>query len=129
MIYYKVCYFTPKHIYSYNFRPTLDHTKFGLSLEYKIGEWTYPIIPNSRLYCFKFIDDAYHFRNLNNTDNFVYKCEVKNPARLIKYIGSVADPEKAVKFWKSKKNKEHCIWENIPQGTYTASAIKLIERV
>lgn len=46
---------------------------FGLDLEYKPGEWTLPVLPNSRLFIFEHLSDAESFRHAWDGEQ-IYEC-------------------------------------------------------
>lgn len=94
-------------------------------VQYKIGEWTYPVISNTRLFLFRFLSDAEHFKN-GDYNWLIYSCHAKNVAKVNK-LSYISDIEY---FWKLKK-KHRKLYNYIlaPNGTYSCSAIKLIEKI
>lgn len=104
-----------------------------LSLEYKVNEWTYPIIKNSKLFVFEGLSDLQEFYincycNKEPGRYAVFRCECKNPKpqELIyysKHIPSIAA------FWKFKHSIDGFDVLTAPTGSYGADAIKLIEEI
>lgn len=101
-------------------------------VKYELNEFTYPKINNTRLFVFKTKKDAINFiheefRSLCYIK--LFKCEVLKP-RKVRYLSNVKNIEA---FWetkaKKKSLKEICKWAYVPRGTYSASAVKLLEEV
>lgn len=98
---------------------------------YKINEFVFPVVQNTRLFCFKNIEDAdsffYSFSLREKIE--IYQCEVKSPAK----VKMIAMPCDIKRFWEIKKKRKkiprfyRCIY--MPRNTYSCSAIKLLKRV
>lgn len=104
MKYYKV---VTKDLLSYidtQYALSMQNEKF--IIQYKIGEFVKPKIPNSQLFVFNSLEEAqqWHMRGLR-----LFECEVKNPRKA--KICPVWLPME--EFWKLIKNKKktvrHCM--------------------
>lgn len=95
---------------------------------YKLNSWVKPKVEGTRLFFFKTLEEADNFCHYAE-DKVIFKCEAKNVAK-IKYIGYV---DSIVKFWqfklKKKKRNLGIFNKSAPLGSYSASEIKLLERV
>jgi hypothetical protein len=123
-IYYKVCATYdnyPNKYFSFNLSPSYE----DLCLEYKLNVWTFPIIKNSRLYCFDNIGEARDFMRYNMGYSYIFSCNVKNP-RSTKWIGDPLNPFRLRSYLETKS--KHLKY-NAPRGTISASAIKILEKI
>lgn len=65
-----------------------DHLRyFGMSVEYKVGEFAYPALEHTKLMVFSDIEEAKEFAH----DYFsnLYECEIVNPQKKAPFIASV----------------------------------------
>ena len=126
-IYYKVCYVEDEKFYSAMVRYSPFKT------EYKLEEWTKPIVESSFLFVFKDIVSAYLFWTCNcfPRGKFrMFECNIRGPKKLLKICRFSPFDEtqygKINDFWKQKDfPKEECV-EPIEKTIY-ANAIKLID--
>lgn len=88
-------------------------------IQYTIGQWTYPQIPNSRLFVFESLDDAKSFRGYGER---IFMCETRN----VKPQNSIIESGKEFKeFWTNKPLI--CSRKGFaPQGSYSSEAVKLL---
>ena len=89
-------------------------------VNYKIGEWAYPIIENSKLFVFDNLDRAERYCRMQFTTKEVvdgviqiFSCEVLNPTKIHK-------------FWEKGETIYDC---PLLLGAVLCDAVKLIERV
>lgn len=98
--------------------------------EYKIGEFCYPTIANTKLFAFTDLNEAIQFNSTFHTlETLIFRCEILNPDYET-YPVSIFNIKK---YWKSsnrKSFKPHPLLEidNIT-SCVAGDAIKLIERV
>jgi hypothetical protein len=92
------------------------------SLEYKIGEWTHPLIENSKLFAFDTLDNALSFLDRCDIDSIIFECEVKNPARHDGEIPAFPSIDLSQEFWKHPKKK----YGSRIFGTVLCDAIKIV---
>lgn len=129
MIGYKVvCKHASGQLISFNYPYSSRYSREGQSIIYRINEFTYPKIKASKLFLFKtqihaerFIGE---FKFLHSPVR-IFRCEALD-ARPKKYMLSHCRLDLLERFW---ENNYRFSRERVPIGTYTASAIKLLERV
>ena len=106
-------------------------------VEYKIGEWAYPLIPFSRLFVFS---DYFHARKFagmygKNRGIKIFECEAKEPEEIKCISASFVEYEK---FWEKMgecsatdflNETRHLICTSSLAGTRVCSAAKLIKEV
>lgn len=126
MYFYKVVYGLENKYYSYlaNYsRPLIDLSSKYV-LEYKVGEWTYPKIKNSKLFMFASYQAAETYKG---EFTHVFLCEAKNPtwAALMLLFTKVSDA--SVEKWWAGNEGAYC--NKVPEHTKYADAIKILEEV
>lgn len=99
-------------------------------VEYKVGEWVYPNIVNSKLFVFDtianvnfFLEDKKYHRDIS-----IYSCEVKDP--VIGQIITSCEDYNIYFFWGSSHPNPFmgpCF--SAPCGTILCSAVKLLEKI
>lgn len=108
-------------------------------VEYKVGEWVYPKIPNSRLIVF---DDLKYIRRYILTESLIFKvsldietkyrliegykifeCKVEDPIRIDRL--SFGNYSWMAKFWENGQQS----MINAPIGTIGAKSVKLLEEI
>lgn len=94
------------------------------AIQYKVGEWVAPIIPNSKLFVFGSFEMAVNFHGVGNNAFRIFECEVGNPI-VQKYIWWYSDEHQYEKFWQG------CFEHNIPAptGSFGADKVKLVKEV
>ncbi len=93
-------------------------------LEYKIGEWTVPIIPNSKIFIFNSLHDA---QNYNESNFPIFEVYAEGIHPLQYRVSTVFNVGDVTLFW-SKPIREYAYFET-PKGTIGADRVKLIKRV
>jgi len=101
-------------------------------VNYKIGEWAYPIIENSKLFVFDNLDRAERYCRMQFTTKEVvdggiqiFSCEVLNPTtqgRMCEFVGGWA----IHRFWETGETMYDC---PLLLDAVLCDAVKLIERV
>lgn len=117
-IYYKV-------VYKHNLRSA--RAPYNCAIEYKIGKFVKPTLPNSKLFVFNSLQKAKRFCS-SLCDECIYKCEVKNPS-IPKYMCRTI--EHIQEFWIQRKNHKKIskIAGTILSGTIFCDEVKLLEKV
>jgi len=96
---------------------------------YLIDEWVEPNVKDSRLFFFKKLDDASSFSG-QEWDRDIFECEAID-VKKVKMLGNLSFLEEFWAYRKSKKKipSRYRYDHNIPEGTYSASRIKLIRQI
>jgi hypothetical protein len=102
---------------------------------YKIGEVTFPTIPNSKLFAFTNLESARLFKNgfwPNAGYMVIVKCKAKNLTKIMANVPEI-NYSTMIQFWKAKKNhkrtKKFITSEKFPKGTVLCDSITPIEVV
>lgn len=91
-------------------------------IDYEIGEWIKPPIPNSQLFVF---DSLLHAKQFNVHLNIVvFECAVVNPQQIL-YICPHSEAGMMEKYWSGALAHERFA----PTGTYGCDSLKLIKEV
>lgn len=102
----------------------------GITVEYKVGEWTFPTIPNSGIFVFLDKGKAIQYARSNGTNNRVWECEAPKAFKIFKIADYDAMPAMKA-YWGRNINRRNykyaCI--NAPPGCYVVPKIKLIKEV
>lgn len=98
-----------------------DEPKF--QVEYKIGEFVYPIFPGSKLCIFETLKQANAFAE--DYRSVVFKVEVINPTDIVFLSGSTSEMED---LWnRIKKDRKFVdLLMRPPEGTLQCDAVKLV---
>lgn len=128
MEYFKVVSVSGDKLTSYNISgcPEKDDqlVKDGIIIEYEIGQWTYPKINGSNLFCVSDLNDAKEFRTRNDK---IFRCEVKNPSEYGYWTGLTTDLERLTEAMSGNRGKmspNYFVSSNI-----FCDAIKLLEEI
>jgi hypothetical protein len=91
-----------------------------LAVQYKVGEFVTPKLPNSKLMVFKYLKHAIAFKQ---EDELIFRCEVINPkkGKSVCWAGYFLSVKE---FWELNLNKKVA-----PTGTYFVDAVKLMSEV
>jgi len=141
--YYKICYtaYCQHRFFSYA-KDRLEDIDLNLPVEYKINEWIYPNVPETKLMVFDTLQHANKWIDQDDVDvlrryNKIFECEVKKPVKksIFRQLkGWLSNKEikrsinKCMKLKKNKKSYLH-LCDKPPQGTVFVSAVKLIKEV
>lgn len=88
---------------------------------YKIGEWTFPVLQESKLFVFTDLAKALRFCDVElGVDGEIYECEVFDISEA-EWCGPPNEPEM---YWIGKRN-----YQLVPDYTIFASAVKLTKKV
>jgi len=98
----------------------------GFSIKYKIGEFVYPTLKNSKLFVFDNLESAKDFA-YKDWDK-IFECEVVNPSKakyMATFVSCIED------FWAAKNRKESVkgYADKAVSGTIFCDAVKLIKKV
>ncbi|KKM64705.1 hypothetical protein LCGC14_1498710 [marine sediment metagenome] len=86
-----------------------------------------PVIPHSKLFVFRILNDAKFFRDCYAKSNQIYECEIKN-----KYQSLIsATITNILTMWKLRYNKKKFshLARKAPKGTILTDAVKLLRKV
>lgn len=109
--------------------------KFGV--EYKIGQWTTPIVDGTSLMCFRDLYSAEIFKTqLDRTELKIFKCYAKGVHRNYKLFYPLyvhQNIANKVDFFleqkKKKKRITNTVFDQVPYGTVFCKKIMLLEEV
>lgn len=101
----------------------------GFCLEYKVGEKREPEFKGSKLFVFKNIEDARHYKTIIG-GGIIFECKVPYLSRITKMAKGW--PEALQDFWmckkKHKKPQDKYLVKTVP-GAYQTSHLTLIKAV
>lgn len=136
-IYYKVVNYklqsivTSKTLEKLNQCNAYEEIKFydKFCIQYKINEWTYPIVPYTKLMVFDNFSEAYIFNSIEK--GIIYECQVKNPSKIGFNVSLSSIYYKYPQLLKLiKNNKSYSCYRNFaPESTIFVKAVKLIKKV
>lgn len=92
------------------------------TVQYKIGEFVYPNIPQSKLFVYDNFRDALDYARFDK--DLVFEVEVINPTRIFKFPSM---NEVYSDFWNKQKVNHHFMMESY--NTYVCDAVKLVKLV
>lgn len=98
---------------------------FYMTLNYGINLWTFPKIPNSKLFVFDTIKSAIEFLNFELTTRkmTLFECEAINPTPAVKITAPIH--KSIVAYWNTPNRDETDWFKVAPIGTLFADAVKL----
>jgi hypothetical protein len=98
----------------------------NVSLYYELNEWTYPVIPRSRLFVFDTLESA----RTSYLGDKIFECEVLGIPERPEYI---ADIYQVINFWRAYIDKESPLYMSIcnipPKGTLLVDAVKITKLI
>lgn len=102
------------------------------SIEYEVGEWAYPIIPNSHIFVFSNLDWAKTFAGSSANQLHIYECEIgeryTSPYNIVDILS--CRPESLINYWTGKRHLINVYIQSvIPPGTTMTNKVKLLGRV
>ena len=108
------------------FKITTDDLKSAVvgpktKIQYSIGEWTYPVIPNSKLFVYR--EDEF-FGQVGSNER-AFECEVMEPELLEFRAESFTLDEVIRRFWQGDRSTVNLISDSL----WVVSAVKLIKEV
>lgn len=114
----------------------------AVAVQYRIGKWAKPTIPNSKLFCYKskrtakdFIKACMSIGSSRSKSFRVFECKVKNPKVTKDPVSAMAVPGHMFFYWNASVDKEYCNKSPTGYGTGSigvhvrADAIKIIKEV
>ena len=113
-----------------------DEERTGVILEYKVGEWNRPVIPYSKLFVFKTVDEAVHY--VDTTSQAVYKCRARGLTEGTPFVADYVRVPIVEDYWEAYHNDKLLEWRSHSVdddffydilGSYFADEIILDERV
>lgn len=119
-----------------SFRNHVLDRKDRYTVEYNVGVWTQPNIPNTKLFCFNSLDTLIEYKNriINNFDYetppFKYfECEVCNPSTEPIDICHLVSVEYIDLFYKFIDDADDDYHVCPPYGTISCDKIKLLTEI
>lgn len=103
----------------------------GSILEYKVGEWVYPKIKNSNLFCFGDLLHAHRYISYGDEledHTQIFRCEVLNPSSKGYWTGTSFDMDSLLEYI-ARGEKEDISSHSLVEGTVFCDAIRLLEEI